>query len=141
MKRAFVLRVSGFSLLEAIVALLLVTMLSMTAFSWISNLLISIEKIEENAYENLIQRNVIEFLADVNMMAQPSGEQLLGGVNIRWSATLIEPIKRGNSMVGGKTPFELGLYKVAVDVSDVAGNDAQFELTQVGYRALPDNIF
>jgi prepilin-type N-terminal cleavage/methylation domain-containing protein len=40
----------GFSLLEAIVALLLVTMLSMTSFSWISNLLLSVEKIEKNTF-------------------------------------------------------------------------------------------
>ncbi len=132
---------NGFSLLEAIVALLLVTMLSMTSFSWISNLLLSVEKIEQNAYENLIQRNVIEFLADVNMMSRSTGEQSLGGINIRWNATLAEPVKRGKSMTGGATPFELGLYRVAVTVQDVSGKTTEFELTQVGYRALPDNIF
>jgi hypothetical protein len=100
-----------------------------------------VEKIEKNTYENLIQRNAIEFLADVNMMSKPSGDQSLGGVNFRWQATLIEPIKRGKSITGGSTPFELGLYRVAVVVQDETGRSTEFELTQVGYRALPDSIF
>ena len=116
-------------------------MLSMTSFSWISNLLLSVEKIEQNAYENLVQRNVIEFLADINMMSQSSGEQSLGGVSIRWDASLVEPVKRGKSMTGNNTPFELGLYRVVATVQDVSGKSTEFELTQVGYRALPDNVF
>ncbi|MFC3093083.1 hypothetical protein DRW07_02540 [Alteromonas sediminis] len=126
----------GFSLLEAIVALLLVTMLSMTTFSWISNLLLSVSKIEENALRNVTQRNVTEFIEDINVMARPSGIQELGGVTLQWDAALIEPIKRGKSMTGGNTAFELGLYRVSVTLTDVTGKAAQFEVVQVGYRGL-----
>lgn len=132
---------NGFSLLEAIVALVLVTMLSITSFTWISNLLLSVGKIEENAFSNAKQRNVTEFLSDINMMSQTTGNKNMGGVNIQWSASLIEPIKRAKSMDGGDNPFEVGLYKVAVQVQELNGERVEFELIQVGFRALPDEIF
>lgn len=131
----------GFSLLEAIVALLLVTMLSITCFTWVSNLLLSVNKIEKNTYANLVQRNVTEFLTDINIMLQPEGEQDLGGINVLWTATPIEPVRRGKNMAGGDTPFEIGLYKVNVQVKDITGKSTKFELIQVGYKALPDNVF
>ncbi len=122
-------------------ALLLVTMVSMATFSWISNLLLSISKIEENAYRNVMKRNVTEYLSDVNMMAHPQGSKSLGGITINWTANLVEPIKKGKSVNGGKTPFDIGLYRVTVNVEDFTGERAAFELTQVGYRALSDGIF
>jgi len=138
MSLAILQKESGFSLLEAIVALLLVTMLSMTSFSWISSLLLSVEKIEQNARENLYQRNVTEFISDINLMAKPSGSQAFGGISLRWDAELIEPVKRGKSMKGGNTPFELGLYRVVVTITDNTGQDSTIESVQVGYRALPE---
>ncbi|WP_395338813.1 prepilin-type N-terminal cleavage/methylation domain-containing protein [Ningiella sp. W23] len=131
----------GFSLLEAIVALLLVTMISMVAFSWISSLLISVGKIEENAYSNQVQRNVTEFLADINVMAQPEGTQQFGRVSISWNAELIEPIRRGQSLAIGPTPYELGLYRVFVNIENDDLELLSFEQTQVGYRALQNEPF
>ncbi|MBT0585047.1 type II secretion system protein [Alteromonas oceanisediminis] len=132
---------SGFSLLEAIVALLLVTMLSMASFSWISNLLLSVGKLEENAYTNQIKRNVSEFISDVNVMTQPDGNRSLGGIDISWTANLIEPIQEGINLRGDKTPFEVGLYRVSVNVEDMSGERVRFEFIQVGYRALSDDVF
>lgn len=131
----------GFSLLEAIVALLLVTMLGMATFSWISNLLLSVEKIETRGLSNLIKRNVNEFLTDINMMSLPSGERELSGLKVIWSAELVEPVKRGKNSTGGATQFELGLYRVAVSVEDGNEELMQFETFQVGYKSIPYDVF
>ncbi|WP_334021626.1 PulJ/GspJ family protein [Alteromonas sp. S015] len=131
----------GFSLLEAIVALLLVTMLGMATFSWISNLLISIEKIEKQSVNNLIKRNVNEYLSDINVMRQPSGEEEISGVTIAWRAELVEPIKKGLNSNGGQSQFELGLYRVSVDVSRDTEQIMAFSTMQVGHNSVPYDVF
>lgn len=131
----------GFSLLEAIVALMLVTMLSMTAFAWINNLLLSVTKIESNAYDNYLERNVTEFLSDINVMLRPTGSQAFATLTISWNAELVEPIKRGKNMSGGATPFELGLYNVVVTVVNDENDPVTFNMIKVGYRSLPDSTF
>lgn len=131
----------GFSLLEAIVALLLVTMLGMATFSWISNLLLSVEKIESRGFTNLVKRNVNEYLSDINMMSSPSGEQELSGLKIVWNAELVEPIKRGKDSYGGVTQFELGLYRVLVRVENDDEELMEFQTLKVGYKSIPYEIF
>ena len=134
-------RVSGFSLLEAIVALLLVTMLGMATFSWIGNLLFSMEKIEDRSHINLLKRNVNEYLKDINVMSLPSGEKEFSGLTVSWQAELVEPIKKGKNSSGGTSQFELGLYKVAVSVNDGTKQLMAFETFQVGYNAVPYDVF
>ena len=131
----------GFSLLEAIVALLLVTMVSMASFSWVNNLLFSVEKLETNAQRNLVKRNVSEFLSGINVMSMPNGEQRLGGMLVSWQAQLMEPIQKGKTINGGTSPFELGLYRVEVRVDSKEGERVTFELIQVGYKALLNDPF
>lgn len=120
---------------------MLVTMLSMTSFAWINNLLLSVTKLESNAYDNYLERNVTEFLSDINVMLRPSGSQTFATLTISWNAELIEPVKRGKNMNGGATPFELGLYNVAVTVVDEENDTVTFDMIKVGYRALPDSSF
>ena len=134
-------KTKGFSLLEAIVALLLVSIVSIAIFSWISTLFISIEKIEENANKNRIQRNTSEFLFDINVMTTPSGSYEIGPLTISWEARLIVPIERGRTLSAGATPFELGLYGVSITVIEEGGKTYAFEQIQVGYRSLIEDVF
>lgn len=122
-------------------ALLLVTMLGMATFSWISNLLISIEKIEKQSVNNLIKRNVNEYLSDINVMRQSSGEEDIGAMTIAWRAELVEPIKKGLNSNGGQSQFELGLYRVTVNVSREKEQIMTFSTMQVGHNSVPYDVF
>ncbi|WP_334049769.1 PulJ/GspJ family protein [Alteromonas gracilis] len=132
---------NGFSLLEAIVALLIVTMVGIATFSWISNLLLSISKIESQSYTNQVKRNVNELLSDINVMSMPAGDKEIGSLVVSWQAELVQPIKRGKSSNGGSSQFELGLYRVNVLVQRNNIQILNFETFQVGHRTVAYDIF
>ena len=132
---------NGFSLLEAIVALLIVTMVGIATFSWISNLLLSISKIESQSYTNQVKRNVNELLSDINVMSMPAGDKEIGSLVVSWQAELVQPIKRGKSSNSGTSQFELGLYRVNVLVQRNNIQILNFETFQVGYRTVAYDIF
>ena len=82
-------------MLEAIVALTIMATFGIAIFSWINGLLISDDKIERNYARDAITRNVAEYLSDINVMDHPNGDISLGRHQIRWSSSLVEPIKAG----------------------------------------------
>ena len=36
----------------------------------------------------------------------------LGDIEIAWTSTLVEPVRRGQNVVGGQADFDIGLYDV-----------------------------
>ena len=124
----------GFSLLEAIVALTIMATFGIAIFSWINGLLISVDKIERNYARDAITRNVAEYLSDINVMDHPNGDISLGRHQIRWSSSLVEPIKAGKSFTGSSNEFMVGLYQTDAVVSEGSLQVTKISFRLVGYR-------
>ena len=127
-------RQRGFSLLEAIVALVIFSMVAMVLYGWQSTNLHALQRAEAHARENQLTRSALGVLAQVNPMKTPSGERPLGRYTVHWTAKPVQPVKPGVSAVGLPDLFELGLYLLDVRVTDGNRTLAAFELRQVGYR-------
>lgn len=129
-------RQHGFSLLEAIVALVIFSMVAMVLYGWQSVNLHSLQRAEAHARDNQLTRSALGVLAQVNPMLTPTGERPLGQLSVRWVATLMQPAKPGVTAVGLPDLFELGLYRVDVQVTDGERTLTTFQMRQVGYKQI-----
>lgn len=131
---------NGFSLLEAIVALTLISTVGLAIFSWINGMLINVEKIENNGNRLAIMRNTAEYLSHTNIMEQPSGKAVLGPYQLTWTSELAAPVKNGLNRNHSNNEFKIGLYEVDVSVVIDDNKETQFTLRLTGFHgeeALP----
>ena len=77
-------RQKGFTLLEAIVALVLIGSAGMALFSWINGNYISLSRIRDVNARSEATVNVLEYMDRVNPMLTPDGVAPLGAYSIRW---------------------------------------------------------
>jgi len=136
-----VLKQKGFTVLEAIVALILLATIGMALFSWINTNFISLHRIQQAQYRNDAIRNALAFIKTVNPLENPEGEETLGIHTFRWQSEAVKLPKDGISASGGIGLFQVALYDVKMEVSNQNEILARFTVRQVGYRQvreLPD---
>ncbi len=127
-------RQQGFSLLEAIVALVIFSMVAMVLYGWQNANLHTLRRAEAHARENELTRSALSLVAHVNPMKTPTGERPLGQLTVHWHAQLVQPVKPGVTSVGLPDLFELGLYLLDVQVKDGDRTLTAFQVREVGFR-------
>jgi general secretion pathway protein I len=124
----------GFSLLEAIVALVVIASSGLALYSWINSNLISLARIEATARRAGAVQNALDLMAQINPAAQTSGNLLINGLTIEWNAEELEPLRDGVGYPGGIGLYQIGLFDTEVRVSQEEREIASFTLRQVGYE-------
>lgn len=125
---------SGFTLLEAIVALAILAAGSMALFAALNSSLRSIERIEAATRLDTATQNALSRLEVLNPMAEPSGEETFGDWRMRWAATAVEPPQDGLTDYLQPGFFEVGLYQVEVELHSGAGLERRFVVRKAGWR-------
>ncbi len=138
------LGVAGFTLLEAIVALVILTSAGLALFSWINASFDALNRIEYNNAKAAAEINAMEYLKTVNPMERPAGEVVLGDVSVRWSARPISDV--APNMTDGQTagPFIVALYETEVSLAaEPRLPRYSFVVRQMGYQrsASEVNVF
>jgi len=123
----------GFTLLEAIVALVLIATTGMALFSWINTNLITLSRVQEAHQRNEAVRSALTFMETVNPLERGQGEETVGIYQFRWQAQAVELPKDGVSTLGDMSLFQVGLYETEVDVSLEDRLLSRFTLRQVGF--------
>lgn len=135
----------GFTLLEAIVALVLMATTGITLLNWINTNLQTIQRLQHLQQRHEAIRNALVFMDNINPMEQPQGEETLGIYTFNWDTTVLEFPKRGVDTAGAKSTFDIGLYETAVKISTAGTQVAQVTIRQVGfkqlYKDLPNDDF
>jgi general secretion pathway protein I len=134
------LRQRGFSLLEAIVALTILASAGLALFAAMNQSVQMVARAEAVREGDAAIRNAVAWMETVNPALQPVGEQELGEVLLRWSAEPIEPPQ--DSMVGPINPglYEVGLYRVRLELSRDGRTLADTEIRRVGYRQVREQV-
>jgi len=127
-------RVRGFTLLEAIVALVIFAMGAFSLYGWLSTNLITLDRARSGSEALVLKQSALELLRDVNPMLTPSGEREAGTLQVQWTAEPLQPTRRGSSQIGGPSRYEVGLYQMQVRVRDGGREVGEFSLRQLGYR-------
>lgn len=124
----------GFTLLEAIVALVIFSMTAIALFGWQATNLHTLERAEAHARNNTLVRSTLGLLAGVNPMLTPTGELPLGSLTIKWTAKEVQPVKSGVTALGLPSIFDMGLFLLDVQVLDGDHLVTTFQVRQVGYK-------
>ena len=129
---------SGFSLLEAIVAMVLISVAGLALFSWINTSFIGLNRIQESNARAAAQLNALQFLQTINPMTQPSGSTTLGKLKLDWRSRAITQPQNNVNDAGSPGPFTVSLYEVEATIEEppeVA--PYQFSVRLMGYERVP----
>jgi prepilin-type N-terminal cleavage/methylation domain-containing protein len=112
-------RQRGFTLIEVVVALAILGTAGMMLFAWISQNLQTAVRLEQAQARAQLQIEGVRWLGLINPAREPQGEQVQGKLQLRWSATLVEPVRTEFTYGGSLLPrWELGLYRVRARLQD-----------------------
>ncbi len=135
----------GFSLLEAIVALLLLSTMGLALFNLLNSTLETVSRLEAHSQENQAFLNAVAYLKNINMTARPKGDVELDGLHIRWSAQAVVPLTSGAGRLGGGSLYAAGLYQVEVEVTRDTRQLTAFTVLAAGFEVknelVPTNEF
>ncbi len=128
-------RAAGFTLLEAVVAMVLISTAGMALFTWINASINSLTHVHDANLRSEATTNVLEYMQEVNPMATPEGTAALGAYAIRWHAEPISPITDSTTYPAGVGLYQLALYATDIAVTRPDGNDwFDLHVRLIGYR-------
>ena len=125
----------GFTLIEAIVALVLIATTGMALFSWINSNIITLNSVREINAENAATLNAVEYMHNINPMTSPEGQTNLGSYRLSWKAETTTEPRDGAGYPFGISLYQLGLYQTKITVQKSDGRFwFAFTLQQIGYK-------
>jgi prepilin-type N-terminal cleavage/methylation domain-containing protein len=129
---------AGFSLIEAMVALIIAALALSAALELQQQLANGQRRYQQALATAALERDAMALTADINPTAQPTGDAVLaGGRTVRWSATPRSgpTLNTGSARAGRR--FELRLYRVGVQIFDDRNAlVGQLSFDRVGWRKL-----
>ena len=139
MKRS---RQRGFSLLEAVVAMVLISGAGYALFGWINTNIMALSRIHDTNVRSAATQNILEYMSGVNPMLKPDGSANLGEYKVRWQSKPITLIQDGKSL------YQLALYDTVVkaglgETKSGPGEATpwlEFRIRQVGYKKVRENL-
>ena len=130
MRRA---RQKGFSLLEAVVAMVLISAAGYALFGWINSNIMTLNSIREANARGEATQNILEYMNGVNPMLVPLGTFNLGLYVIRWESKPVTPLQDGTSL------YQLALFDTLIKAENRQMQPwFEFRLRQVGYKKVRD---
>lgn len=128
-------RQRGFTLIEVVVALAILGTAGLMLFAWISQNLQTAVRLQQAQARAQLQIEGVRWLGLINPALEPQGEQTQGKLQLRWSATLVEPVRTEFTYGGSMMPrWELGLYRVRARLQDGAeGPVVEWEQSVTGW--------
>ncbi len=135
----------GFSLLEAVVAMVILASTGWALLAWINASITSLARIEDANGRSQAAANALEYMQTVNPMARPQGRVQLGSLSVAWTARPLTPVLDGSGFPRGPSLYQLAMYETAVRAfrGDEPSPSVEFRMKQVGYRQVrePFNPF
>lgn len=127
---------SGFTLIEALVALTITAMTMTAIFQLQTQMARGQRRAEAVLRQVAMQENALALVRDINVMERPIGEFVLpDGDVIRWRAVPKEAVKRNTALGGAYGRFEVQLFEVTVEIERPGGpNPPDMIIERVGWR-------
>lgn len=140
-------RLGGFGLLEALVALVLLSSVGFALLAWVQQSLDTTQRIRDFYIEQDARRAALDWIRSTNPMAEPTGEFLHNQIHIRWKNT---PETNPIPQIGypqGIGKHEIALFKTEIRFFRAGNTETPWfteEIMTIGYhrtgtRAAPFN--
>lgn len=134
-------RFAGFTLLEGIVALAIFAAGGMALYGLFNTNLIALNRTADVSRQVAAVRNAMHYLSSINPHDKPDGEVGLGGVEVAWTSTLVEPVRQGRTILGERGNFDIGLYEVEFVVADAGRSLGTWRMRVAGYEKVRGQEF
>ncbi len=108
-------RQQGFTLIEAVVALLILTMAMTAAFSWVNVSIATLLRSDEILTRHLLVNQLLEELPRIDFEQEQTGEIRGDGLNLRWEADEMLSASGVNNL-GALGYHDHFLYRVGIRV-------------------------
>lgn len=130
-------RIRGFTLLEAMVAVLIVATSGMALYAWLGQMTATVTRAAEQAHQDVLKRSALDWLRTVNPWTHPQGELNLGELHFRYQSQLLEqaPMWNGPDLPPGRA---LALYRIVIDVEEAGVSPWSFSVEHSGYAPVSD---
>ncbi|MDE2407742.1 MAG: prepilin-type N-terminal cleavage/methylation domain-containing protein [Xanthomonadaceae bacterium] len=125
---------AGFTLLEAIVALVVFTMGALALYGWLSTNIITLDRVRARQQMELTQQSALDLIRRTNPMDTPDGQRQVGDLRVSWTSVLLEPARPNVVQSGRPGIFVVGLYDVSVRVARGGQLQQTFKVRQVGFK-------
>ena len=125
----------GFTLLEAVVALAIFSMMATALLSWMNASTETAMRLDRRAALDGAKQNVIEYMQSVNPMARPTGEEDFGSYRIEWKSTRTTDEVDQHNFPAGMGLYVVALYKVDIKARSTSDPDwFQLSMKMIGQR-------
>jgi prepilin-type N-terminal cleavage/methylation domain-containing protein len=124
---------AGFTLLETIVALVILTAGLMGFYSFLVTMLNGANRLQGASIAYDRQANALELAKTLNPMDAPEGTFDLGSYRIQWSSQLLKNVRQSSRYPTGAGVFKVALYRVTFRFPDDDGI-SPLEVTKLGYH-------
>ncbi|EIJ43707.1 prepilin-type N-terminal cleavage/methylation domain-containing protein [Beggiatoa alba B18LD] len=122
----------GFTLLEAIVALVLIATTGLALFSWINTNLFSLYRVQQVQQQHEAVRNALALISTINPLVRPEGREPLGQYQVAWTSNAIEPPRDGINRVGSIGLYQVALFEMTVQIYQAEELLTTFNCRQIG---------
>lgn len=124
----------GFTLLEAVVALAILAAAGLALFAAMSQSLQMVQRAQFARETDTALRNALAWTDQVNPMVEPEGEQAIGGYLLRWTSEPVEPPRDGATGFLAPGLYEVGLYRLRLELWRDGELAREATLNRAGYR-------
>ncbi|MBT73300.1 MAG: hypothetical protein CMQ15_14905 [Gammaproteobacteria bacterium] len=124
----------GFTLLESIVALVILSTSCVAIYSWLSTSLDGLRRVDDTVTIKLITDDLGAYFRTVTIENETEETLTLNGYQVDWMARLVEPKQLGRHPMGTSSNFILGLYQIDAIVSKDNREVGQFKTRTVSFK-------
>lgn len=135
------LRPMGFTLLETMVALVVFAGAAMALYALFNTNLIALARAHDVSRQMPAVRHAVEYLSSINPRKEGDGTFEIDGIDVAWSASLLQPVRQSQSVTGGRGYFEVGLYEVEFTMSERGRPMGTWQMRIVGYEKVREPAF
>lgn len=128
----------GFSLLEAIVALVVMASTLLVLYGWLSSSTMALTRVQAQSRALEDARSALAIMETVNPMLEPRGRRGVGPITVAWESTPKAARRSGISRAGMPTLFDFTLVDVDVKVMREGRLVKQFRMRRAGWEAVRD---
>lgn len=123
----------GFTLIEAIVALVILSGSLIGFYDFLSTMLNGAGRVQAASIAYDRQANALELAKTINPMDMPEGTFALSHYRIHWASQLINQVRQSSRYPAGPGFFTIALYRVTFSFPD-DHDIAPIDVTKLGYH-------
>lgn len=124
---------AGFSLLEALVAIVLLSTLGMAIYGLINTNVKALTNLRQAQESREAAQLAVEWMRELNPMQYPDGTVTIGDLTIRWQSRLLATPRRNMGYPRGQGFFTVAPYQVEIAMQRGDQQLGDLQLIVIGY--------